>query len=221
MATATSKTTARTSSPARKTAADAQPDQTGTAAEVTSELVHLDPSTLLIAGNIRRKAELDEDFLASVREHGVLIPIVAVRTEQGVQVRYGQRRALAAIQTQRATVPVVVFSAAPGAELDRIIQQWHENEHRTGLSVADQGAAAHQLTAFGLNAEQISQRLRAAKPRIAQALKVGASELATKAADRYDLTLDQAAVLAEFFLMWTRRGDGRTGERRAVLAECA
>ena len=199
MATATSKTsTTRTSSPAAKATADAQPEPTGPAAEVTSELVHLDPSTLLIEGNIRRKAELDDDFLASVREHGVLIPIVAVRTEQGVQVRYGQRRTLAAIQTQRPTVPVVIFSAAPGAELDRIIQQWHENEHRTGLSVADQASAAQQLTAFGLNADEISQRLRAAKPRIEQALKVGASELATKAADRYDLTLDQAAVLAEF-----------------------
>jgi hypothetical protein len=31
------------------------------------------------------------------------------------------------------------------------------------------------------------------------------SELAAKATARYDLTLDQAAVLAEFFVMWTQR----------------
>ena len=68
---------------------------------------------------------------SSVREHGVLVPIVAIRTEQGVQVRYGQRRTLAAIEAGRPSVPVMVLSGEPGPELDRIIEQWHENEHRT------------------------------------------------------------------------------------------
>lgn len=197
---ATSSKTTRTSTPAE--AAAGQPEPTGQtttpAAEVTSELLQLDPRTLIIEGNIRSKADLDEEFVASVAEHGVLVPIVAVRTEQGVQVRYGQRRTVAAIVTHRPSVPVVVFSADPGAELDRIIEQWHENEHRAGLSVSDQAAAVQQLTAFGLNAGQISQRLRAPKARVDLALKVGGSELASKAADRYDLTLDQAAVVAEF-----------------------
>jgi ParB family transcriptional regulator, chromosome partitioning protein len=166
--------------------------------DVTAELVHLDPHTLLIEGNIRRKPELDDEFVASVRERGVLIPIVAIRTEQGVQVRYGQRRTLAAIEALRPTVPVMLFSADPGQDLDRIIEQWHENEHRIGLSVSDQAAAVQQLTVFGLNAEQISQRLGASKHRVDKALQVGASELASKAADRYALTLDQAAVVAEF-----------------------
>jgi ParB family chromosome partitioning protein len=189
--------------------------------EGRSELVHLDPRTLLIEGNVRRKADLDEQFVDSVRRLGVLVPIVAVKTEQGVQVRYGQRRTLAAIEAHRPSVPVMLLTGEPGPELDRIIEQWHENEHRAGLSVADQASAARQLSMFGLSAEQIRQRLGASQPRIAQALQVGASELATKAAERYDLTLDQAVVIAEFFLMWTRRADGRTRERGAVLAECA
>ncbi|MFL6163574.1 MAG: ParB/RepB/Spo0J family partition protein [Jatrophihabitantaceae bacterium] len=201
--------TGDTTAPAGAGGIGAQPEpatqpaaQTSTTApaslEGRTELLHLNPRTLIIEGNIRTKAELNPEFVESVRELGVIVPIVAVLTEQGVQVRYGQRRTLAAIETHRPTVPVMVVSGEPGAELDRIIEQWHENEHRTGLSVADQAAAAQQLTAFGLNAEDISRRLRTSKPRIAQALQVGASELATKAADRYDLTLDQAAVLAEF-----------------------
>lgn len=92
----------------------------------------------------------------------------------------------------------MVFSGAAGDELDRIIEQWHENEHRKGLSVADQAATVQQMTAFGLNAEQISQQLRAPKHRVDRALQVGRSGVATKAADRYNLTLDQAVVLAEF-----------------------
>ena len=128
----------------------------------------------------------------------MLVPIVAVRTEAGVQVRYGQRRTLAGIEAGLASVPVVVFSAAPGQELDRIVQQWHENDKRRALGTSDQAAAAQQLAAFGLDAEQISARLGAAKQQVETALKVAASGLATKAADRYDLTLDQAAVLSEF-----------------------
>lgn len=64
-------------------------------------LAPMDPRSLLIEGNIRSDAALDAEFLNSIREQGVLVPIVAVQTEQGLQVRYGQRRTLAAICTSR------------------------------------------------------------------------------------------------------------------------
>jgi hypothetical protein len=92
----------------------------------------------------------------------------------------------------------MLLSGEIGEDLDRIIEQWHENEHRTGLSVSDQAAAAEQPAAFDLSAEMISKRLRTPKRRIDRALEVAKSELASKSADRYDLTLEQAAVLAEF-----------------------
>ena len=55
----------------------------------TGTLEHLDPNALLIGENVRDNAALDAQFLASVREHGVLQPITAVRTEDGVAVRAG------------------------------------------------------------------------------------------------------------------------------------
>ncbi|HEX8081450.1 MAG TPA: ParB N-terminal domain-containing protein [Jatrophihabitans sp.] len=186
------------------TQAAAQPDPSSAATataetfEGRSELVHLDPRTLLITDNIRRKGDLTDEFVASIRQHGVLVPIVALSTSQGAQVRYGQRRTLAAIEACRPTVPVMLLTGEIGEDLDRIVEQWHENEHRTGLSVSDQAAAAEQLAAFGLSAEMISKRLRTPKRRIDRALQVAKSELASKSADRYDLTLEQAAVLAEF-----------------------
>jgi ParB family chromosome partitioning protein len=181
-----------------------QPDPTSAATapaetfEGRSELVHLDPRALLITGNIRRRGDLTDEFVASIREHGVLVPIVALSTSEGAQVRYGQRRTLAAIEACRPTVPVMLITGEIGEDLDRIVGQWHENEHRTGLSVSDQASAAEQLAAFGLSAEMISKRLRTPKRRIDRALEVAKSELASKSADRYDLTLEQAAVLAEF-----------------------
>ena len=57
------------------------------------ELEHLDPQTLIIGDNVRTDAGLDKDFLASIKLHGVLMPITAVRDDVGnVLVRDGQRR---------------------------------------------------------------------------------------------------------------------------------
>jgi ParB family chromosome partitioning protein len=73
--------------------------------------------------------------VASIREVGVLMPIVAVRTAEGaVRVRYGHRRTLAAIEADRTTVPVIVTGSDDADDVARIITQWHENEHRAGLS---------------------------------------------------------------------------------------
>ncbi|WP_336296691.1 ParB/Srx family N-terminal domain-containing protein [Arthrobacter antioxidans] len=62
----------------------------------TTVLEHLDPTQLTIDANVRADVRLDPEFLASIKQHGVLQPVVAHRTEAGVYVLYGQRRTLAA-----------------------------------------------------------------------------------------------------------------------------
>ena len=43
--------------------------------------------------NIRDEVQLDKEFEASLREHGVIVPIIAVRDAEGrTLVREGQRR---------------------------------------------------------------------------------------------------------------------------------
>jgi len=69
----------------------------------------IDPSLLLVDRNVRRDAAPDKTLIESVRDLGVLVPIVAVRTETGIRVRYGHRRTHAAIQAGQPTVPVWVF----------------------------------------------------------------------------------------------------------------
>ncbi len=49
----------------------------------------IDPSLLLVDRNVRRDAGPDKTLVESVRDLGVLIPIVAVCTEAGIRVRYG------------------------------------------------------------------------------------------------------------------------------------
>lgn len=184
---------------------------------------HIDPATLLVDVNIRTEATLDRDFLASIRDLGVLIPIVAVRTSDGaLRVRHGHRRTLAAVHHGLPAVRVVVVGEDDADEVNRIVSQWHENEYRAGLSTADKLAAVEQLSLLGLSAGQIVKRTKASKTEVEHALSANASALAKGAAERYEfLTLDQAAAVAEFFLMWTRRVSGRAAGSGVVLAQCA
>jgi len=160
----------------------------------------VDPSSLLVDLNTRTDVALVKDFLASIRDLGVLEPIVAVRTEDGaLRVRYGHRRTLAAVEVGRATVPVVVAGEENSDEAERIVSQWHENEQRAGLSTADKVAAVEQLSLLSLSAGQIVKRLRAPKADVERALATAGSALAKGAAARYEfLTLDMAAAVADF-----------------------
>ena len=76
---------------------------------MTGTLEHLDPTTVLIGENVRDNVGLDPQFIASVREHGVLQPITAIRTNAGIEVRDGQRRTLAAREAKLDTMPVYVL----------------------------------------------------------------------------------------------------------------
>jgi ParB family transcriptional regulator, chromosome partitioning protein len=49
----------------------------------------LDPRTLLVDVNVRTDLQLDKQFVATIRDHGVLVPIVAIDTPDGVRVRSG------------------------------------------------------------------------------------------------------------------------------------
>ncbi len=48
------------------------------------ELEHIDPTSLQVGDNIREYANLDKAFLDSIAEHGVLVPITAIRRHDGV-----------------------------------------------------------------------------------------------------------------------------------------
>lgn len=167
----------------------------------TLEIQTVAPSTLLVDINVRSDLRLNPEFVASIKDQGVLVPIVAVQTPDGLRVRMGHRRTAAAVEAGRTSVPVVIADSeleGDAAEIERLLTQHAENHHRAGLSVSDEANAAKQLSLLGLSAAQIAKRTQTKKSHVETALAVAASELAFKATDRYDLTLDQAAVIAEF-----------------------
>lgn len=164
---------------------------------IASTLTHLDPATLIVGVNVRLDARLDKRFIASVRERGVLEPVIAYTDDEGQHVVLrGQRRTLAAVQTGRETVPVLLVER-PG-DVDRIIDQVAENDHRAGLTTGERVTAWEQLSGLGLSAAQIAKRSAASRTDVQAALTVAASPIARDGIETHTLTLEQAAVLAEF-----------------------
>ena len=164
----------------------------------TRECVEVDPTTLIIGDNVRAAAHLDRQFLASLREYGVMNPIQATRADDGtLTVKRGQRRTLGAVKAGLTTVPVLVV-ADDTDEADRIVKQWHENERRDALTETDRLAAVEQLTILGVPAGNIARRLGTPKKQVEAAVQANGSDLAKTAARKHALTLTDAALIAEF-----------------------
>jgi ParB family chromosome partitioning protein len=166
-------------------------------------VVELNPADLLIDVNIR-DLKPDPGLVASIRDLGVLQPIVGYRTlGNAIRVRFGHRRTLAALEAGLERVPVLVVAdeAAPGGpgDVERILGQYAENKHREGLTVTDEAGVVAQLLDLGLTAGQVQKRTRMPKAAVAAAKALRASPIASETAAAHpELTLDQAAALAEF-----------------------
>src|SRR6185437_14269789 len=77
--------------------------------QVLGSLEHLPPDTLQLEDNVRTDAKLTKAFIDNIAENGVLVPITAVRTPDGVvHVRTGQRRTRAACKAKLTRIPVYV-----------------------------------------------------------------------------------------------------------------
>jgi len=162
----------------------------------TGTLAHIDPTSIVLDTNVRTTARLDDAFVASIREHGVMQPVVGYQDDDGVvHVLQGQRRTLAAIQAERPTIPV--YLAHSPAEADRIITQMIENDQRSGLGDAERADAYEQLAVLGMSASQIARRAHVTKEAVEHGLAARSAESGREALAA-GLSLDDAAVLAEF-----------------------
>ena len=162
----------------------------------TPTLEMLDPKTLTIDVNVRKDAALTPAFVASIKEHGVLEPVIAHRKEDGtVHVLMGQRRTRAAVEAERPEIPVMVTESPEEAE--RIITQVVENIQRSALTEADEADAYHQLSLIGVSAAQIAKKTGRTKITVEDALKAK-STTAGEAALGRGCTIEEALILAEF-----------------------
>lgn len=167
------------------------------------ELVTVERDKLVIDPNVRADIRLDKSFVSSIRQYGIHQPPVGWRDDDGfVHITMGQRRTSAALEIGHDVVHVIVKpqAAAEGdrAEELRIVSQLAENEQRAGLTSGETAAAYKQLALFGLTEERIARKTNSPKQKVTTALTVAGSDVAQEAAGVYELTLDQAAIIAEF-----------------------
>ncbi|WP_170119952.1 ParB/RepB/Spo0J family partition protein [Branchiibius hedensis] len=168
------------------------------AAEVTDTVVAIDPNQVQIGANVRLDPNVDKEFVANVRDRGVIVPVVGYFDHDGQYVVVdGQRRTLAAIEAGQPTIPA--FATHRREDADRIIDQMSANHHRAAITTAERAKGFEQLAGFGLSVAQIAKKTGYKRPEVDAGLKVAGSDLASKATERWDfLTLEQAAALAEF-----------------------
>ncbi|MBS9535589.1 ParB N-terminal domain-containing protein [Mycobacterium sp. M1] len=170
----------------------------------TGVLEYLDPNALVLDTNVRDDAALSEQFIASIAEHGVIVPLAAIRRPGGTEVivRDGQRRLLAARQVGLATVPVCVqpydISDTAQDTAARIAQQIVTNDHKHDLTDAQRARGIQEMLTTGLSITKVAKQLSVKKQTVTAAQAASRSDAALAALDNGQLTLEEAAAFAEF-----------------------
>jgi ParB family chromosome partitioning protein len=114
-------------------------------------------------------AEL-EALATSVRDHGVLQPILVTETIDGYQLVAGERRFRASQMAGLERIPAVVRQLADREQLELALV---ENLQRADLGPLEEAHAYRSLvTEFELTHEQIAQRVGRAKSTIANTLRL-------------------------------------------------
>jgi ParB family chromosome partitioning protein len=168
--------------------------------EQDAELAWVDPRTVVFGPNVRSdvEASLTPEFIESVRENGIIEWPTYERLPDGtLQPKHGHRRTMAAIKAGLPVIPVIIVSAS-GDKTVRLVEQFHENRQRAGLTEADETEGIRQLALFGVSTAQISKQIKMPKKTVETALKVAASEKARAAQVKHNLTIIQTAGVMEF-----------------------
>lgn len=113
--------------------------------------------------------ELD-DLVASIKQHGILEPIVVAHTPAGYQIIAGERRWRAAKVAGLTTVPVLVKETTPRGMLEMAII---ENVQRIDLNPLDRAKAfAHLMEDFRLTNTEIAERIGKSSAYISNSLRL-------------------------------------------------
>ena len=166
-------------------------------------------------GRHQPRARMDpallEELAASIREHGILQPLVATEERDGAGSWYelvaGERRWRAARAVGLATVPVILRSAD---EVSRLQLALVENLQREDLRASDRARAYRALIDdFGLTQEGVAKAVGKSRSAVANTLRI--LTLAPEARD----ALDQGRITeghARAIL-----GKGKVGAQLALL----
>ena len=111
-----------------------------------------------------------EDLAQSIREHGVLQPLLVIDTGDGYQLIAGERRLLAAKRAELSVVPAVVREAGAQASLEMALV---ENLQRSDLNPLEAAEGYRQLVEdFELTHDEVAARVGKSRSRVTNALRL-------------------------------------------------
>lgn len=111
-----------------------------------------------------------EELVASVRQHGVLEPLLVRQAEDGYELIAGERRWRAAQEAGLKQVPVVVKTAT---DLEALEIGLIENLQRADLNVIEEAEGYQSLAkTFNLTQDEIAQKVSKARASVANALRL-------------------------------------------------
>lgn len=126
----------------------------------TQQILHLDlellqPNPLQPRGLIA--ADALADLVNSIKEHGIIEPLVVAKTPAGYQIIAGERRWRAAKVAGLTTVPVIIKETSAKGMLEMALV---ENVQRVDLNPIDRALAFQRLIEeFGLSVTEIAKRI--------------------------------------------------------------
>jgi ParB family chromosome partitioning protein len=157
------------------------------------------PLSALRASSVQPRRDFAEEPLdelaASIREKGVLQPLLVRPIEGGYEVVAGERRMRAARMAGLREIPVIVRELSDQEALETAIV---ENLQREDLNPVEEARAYQKLLGFGQTQERIAQAVGRSRSAVANSLRL--------------LQLPQAAVAA------LETGRLTPGHARAILA---
>lgn len=111
-----------------------------------------------------------EDLTDSIRQHGILQPLLVIATDDGYQLIAGQRRLMAAKKAGLSAVPAVVREASPQASLEMALV---ENLQRSDLNALEAAEGYRQLIEdFDLTHDEVAARLGKSRSRVTNSLRL-------------------------------------------------
>lgn len=170
------------------------PEQAGEAKEPVNELAVKD----IVPNKHQPRRDFDEEALAelaqSIKQHGVIQPVVVRKTLDGYELVAGERRWRASQLAGLKQVPAVVreYTDAEMMEIALV-----ENLQRRDLNVIEEAIAFRRLMEeFGLTQEEVSQRIGRSRSMIANIVRLLNLEPAVQEfVSRGTLTMGQARPL--------------------------
>lgn len=128
----------------------------------------LEPNPLQPRGDI--SPESIQELVDSIREHGILEPLIIAKTPAGYQIIAGERRWRAARILKLEYVPAIIKETSPQQMLEMAIV---ENVQRKDLNPIERAKAFLRLKEeFGFDNEKISKRMGKSVPYVINVLKL-------------------------------------------------